>query len=151
MANVNRYVPSLRPSMLDPDGFNSVLRRFFGDSALEPMTAPLGWIPPCEITETKDTLVLTAELPGIPPEDVHLSLEDDVLTIRGERRSETRDQEAKVHLVERNYGSFARSFTLPRSVEAGRVTAEWRNGILTVTMPKSASAKGRVIDIAIQK
>lgn len=151
MANVTRYVPSLLPSMLEPDGFNSVLRRFFGENALEPMAAPLGWIPPCEITESKDDLVLMAELPGISPEDVHLTLEDDVLTLRGERKSETKGQDAKVHLLERSYGSFARSFTLPRSVDASRVRAEWRNGILTVTMPKTAVAKGRVIDIAVQK
>lgn len=151
MAHVTRYVPSLLPSMLDPDGFNSVLRRFFGENALEPMAAPLGWVPPCEITETPEALVLTAELPGISPEDVHVTLEDDVLTLRGERKENLHEADAKRHLVERSYGTFARSFTLPRSVEAARVQAEWKNGMLTVRMPKAANAKGRVIDIAIQK
>lgn len=151
MANVTRYVPSLLPSMMDPDGFNSVLRRFFGESALEPMVAPLGWIPPCEITETPDALVLSAELPGIAPEDVQVALEDDVLTLRGERKMAPRENDAKVHLVERSYGVFARSFTLPRTIDAARVKAEWRNGILTVTLPKSAAAKGRVININVER
>jgi HSP20 family protein len=136
--------------MMDPDGFTAVLRRFFGENMMDPMVAPLGWIPPCEITESPETLVLVAELPGIAPEHVQLSLEGDILTLRGERTIAKSSPESKVHLTERNYGTFVRSFTLPRSVDAARVRAEWRDGVLTVTMPKTAASAGRVIDITVQ-
>jgi HSP20 family protein len=151
MANVTRFVPSLLPSMMEPDGFNAVLRRYFGERMADQMVAPLGWIPPCEITESPDALVLVAELPGVAPEAVQVSLEGETLTLRGERVVPKPEPEARVHLYERHHGTFVRSFMLPRSVDATRAKAEWKNGVLTVMMPKTAATKGRVIDIAIQK
>lgn len=151
MAHVTRYVPSLLPSMMDPDGFNAVLRRFFGERMVDPMVAPLGWIPPCEITESPEMLVLVAELPGVAPDAVQLSLEGNILTLRGARAVEKPLPEATVHLYERSYGAFVRSFNLPRSIDAERVKAEWKHGVLTVTMPKTTADKGRVIDIAVLK
>lgn len=150
MANINRYTPTLLPSLLEPDGFNAVFRRFLGENLLEPKAMPLAWMPACELTENGDHLVLVAELPGVKPEEVHLTVEGDVLTLRGEKLEVRKEQEEKFHLYERNYGSFTRSFVLPRPIDATKVEAEWKNGILTVKMPKTAAAKGRVVNITVR-
>ena len=132
------------------------MRRFFDepdfglfDTALAPTT--LGWMPAMEITESANELVLTAELPGMERKDVDVSVEEGVLTIRGEKLEERKEGEEgkKFYLSERNYGAFERSFTLPRTVDASKVAADFTKGILTVHMPKSAETKpkGRKIEI----
>jgi HSP20 family protein len=105
------------------------------------------WIPAVNVDETKDELVLTAELPGLSEEDVEIELENNILTIKGEKMEETREDEARVHLFERRYGSFLRSFTLPRTVNAEGIEARFRDGVLVINMPKVAEAKGRKIAV----
>lgn len=151
MANLSRYTPTLMPSLLEPEGFNAVIRRFLGENLLEPKAMPLAWMPACELTEDKDRLVLVAELPGVKPEDVHVSVEGEVLTLRGEKSVERTREAEKYHLYERDYGTFTRSFVLPRPIDAAKVEAEWADGVLTVTMPKTTAAKGRVVDVAVRK
>lgn len=139
------------------DEMQNRLRRFFnegfpGDTL--PMTEPLGWLPVVEIVEKDDELLLTAELPGMAKEDVEVVFEDDVLMIRGEKKDEKREKEEKegfrYHLWERSYGSFQRAFTLPRTIDATRILADFKDGVLTVHLPKTAQAqaKGRKIEIA---
>ncbi len=108
---------------------------------------PLEWTPPVDITERDDALVLTAELPGMGKDDVEVELENNVLTLRGEKRSEHEEKEEGRHVYERQYGQFTRSFTLPRSVDADRIHARFRDGVLTVTMPKLERSGGKKIDI----
>jgi HSP20 family protein len=129
------------------------MRRMFGDAfATEFANQPVGWMPAVEIGETTDNIVVTAELPGMTEKDVQVEFEDDTLTLRGEKTEERKEGNGgkKFHLYERTYGAFRRSFTLPRVVNGEKVSAEFKNGILTVTLPKTAQAKarGRTIPIA---
>ena len=115
--------------------------------------SPIGWMPAMEITETPAELVISAELPGLERKDVDLSVEEGLLTISGEKAEEKTEgaDEKKFHLWERTYGSFQRSFSLPRDVDASKINAVFKNGVLKIHMPKSseAKAKGRKIDIAV--
>jgi len=111
------------------------------------------WFPAVNVEETADELVLTAELPGMSHEDIDLEVENSVLTISGEKLNEREEssEERKYHLWERNYGSFQRSFTLPRTVDAEKIDARFENGILHIHMPKQEEAKGRKISIRSEK
>ena len=106
------------------------------------------WNPSVDIYENKDHIVLEAELPGMSREDFDLSVENNVITLRGERRFEKEDETDNYHRVERSYGSFTRSFTLPQTVSADGAKAEYRNGVLRVTLPKREETKARRIEIA---
>lgn len=105
------------------------------------------WLPAVDIRETDDSLVLTAELPGLSKEDVDITLERNILAIRGERRFEKEDKEENYHRIERSYGTFARSFTLPSNVTPEGVTANFENGVLRIVVPKAEEAKPRKVDI----
>jgi HSP20 family protein len=109
------------------------------------------WIPPVDVTEDNDTVRITAELPGIGPEDVKINLENNVLTISGEKTQETREEGRRPQRYERVYGSFERSFTVPSSVDAERIEATCDNGVLAVTLPKSENAKPRAINVAVKR
>jgi HSP20 family protein len=115
-----------------------------------PMPSSAGtWAPAVSVEETQDELVLTAELPGVKPEDVDVELENNILTIRGEKREQRKeeDENRRYHLWERTYGSFQRAFTLPRTVRAEDISAEFSEGLLRIRMPKAAEAKSRRIQI----
>lgn len=107
------------------------------------------WMPAVEVSDSDDEIVLTAEMPGLTREDVQIEVENDVLRIHGEKKEVTeRDEEdGEVRVSERRYGAFSRSFALPASVDAGDVTAEMKNGVLTVRLPKTELARGRRIEI----
>ena len=109
-----------------------------------------GWSPSMNVEETKDELLLTAELPGLAEENISIELEDNVLSISGEKTEERTegDEERRYHLWERRYGSFKRTFTLPRTVSGEGIRADFENGVLRVHMPKAPEAKGRKIEIA---
>ena len=106
------------------------------------------WNPSVDIYENNDQIVLEAELPGMNREDFELTIENNVVTLRGERRFEKKEDTDNYHRVERSYGSFTRSFTLPQTVSGDTATAEYRNGVLRVTLPKREEAKARRIEIA---
>ena len=105
------------------------------------------WSPSVDIYENKDQIVLEAELPGMKREDFDLSVENNVVTLRGERHFEKKDDSDNYHRVERAYGNFTRSFTLPNTVTAEGATAEYTNGVLRVTLPKREDTKARRIEI----
>ncbi len=107
------------------------------------------WTPSVDIFENKDNLVIEAELPGMKPEDVNVSIENNVLSLHGERRFEKKDEGGNVHRVERAYGSFTRSFTLPPTVSSENVNAVFDNGVLKLTLAKREEAKPRRIEIKI--
>jgi HSP20 family protein len=100
------------------------------------------WSPAVDILETDSDLILRADLPGIDPKDVEVQFENGTLTLRGERKFESR--------VERVYGSFVRSFALPRTLDAEKVEAHYRNGVLEVKLPKRPEAKPKQIKVAVQ-
>lgn len=123
--------------------FSTNLNRAFGDEGI----GRGAWAPSVDIYENKDQIVLEAELPGMKQEDFDLSIENNVITLRGERRFEKTDDSDNYHRVERSYGSFTRSFTLPQTVSAEDAKAEYNNGVLRVTLPKREEAKSRRIQI----
>ena len=104
-------------------------------------------MPAVDVEETADELTLTAELPGLSRDDVEIELENNILTVRGQRSETKTSEERRFHVWERRYGSFQRSFTLPRTVSADGISAEFEDGLLRVHMPKAAEAKGRRIEI----
>lgn len=106
-----------------------------------------GWSPSVDIYESETQVILEAELPGMKREDFDLSIENNIITLKGERRFEKKDEGDNYHRVERAYGSFTRSFNLPRTISTEDIKAEYKNGILTVTLQKKEEAKARKIEI----
>jgi HSP20 family protein len=105
------------------------------------------WLPPVDVFEDKEGIKLTAELPGVKAEDVKISLENQTLTLRGEKKQIAEETVEKVHRYERSYGSFERTFTLPSTVVCEKIQATFEDGILTVTLPKVEKAKPREIPV----
>src|SRR5687768_4143320 len=105
------------------------------------------WAPRVDIWEDKEKLNLEAELPGMSRDDFEISVENNVITLRGERRFENKVEGENYHRIERSYGSFTRSFTLPQTVTAEGARAEFNNGILSVTLPKREETKARKIEV----
>jgi HSP20 family protein len=124
--------------------FSTNLSRAFGDEGI----ARGAWMPNVDIYENKDQIVLEAELPGMNREDFDLSIENNIITLRGERRFEKKDEGDNYHRVERAYGTFTRSFTLPQTVSAEGAGAEYKNGVLRVTLPKREEVKARRIEVS---
>lgn len=132
--------------------FHEELERLFnlplaGTTVADGTTVP--WVPALEVYEQKDNYVVKVELPGVNKEDVKLSLEQGSLTISGERKNETKTEATEVYHCERFYGRFQRTVNLPESVAANHVKAAYKDGVLTVTLPKSEEAKPKQIDIAL--
>ena len=143
------------PAMPGFDEMETRMRKMMDDMITGPDagTATIGWMPAMEVTELPTELIVSAELPGLEKKDVDISVDDDLLTISGEKVEEkTEGEEKKYHLWERTYGAFRRSFTLPRFVDASKINAEFKNGVLKIHMPKTSEsqAKGRKIEIAVK-
>jgi HSP20 family protein len=124
--------------------FSTSFSRSFGDEGM----ARGAWTPSVDIYESQDQIVLEAELPGMNREDFEVTVENNVLTLRGERRFEKREESDNYHRVERAYGGFSRSFTLPQTVSPDGATAEYKNGVLRVVLQKREEVKARRIEIA---
>ena len=105
------------------------------------------WAPAADVYETADNIVVKAELPGVDPKDLEVRVEDNTLFLNGERKLEKEVKEENYHCIERSYGSFTRSFALPSSVDADKTSAEYKDGVLTLTMPKREEAKHKTIKI----
>ena len=124
------------------------LNRLFGEAGQGEAVQRPFWTPAVNVEETKDELLLTAELPGMDIDDIQIEVENNILSLRGEKREEREEKDdRRYHLWERCYGSFERSFTLPRTVKAEAITAHVKDGILHVQMPKAPEAKSRTISI----
>jgi len=105
------------------------------------------WQPACDVFEDTDAVKIVAELPGVKPEDVKLSLENNLLTIRGEKKQEAEERNERVHRYERSYGSFERAFMLPSTVDGDKISADYRDGVLTIMVPKVERARPREIPV----
>lgn len=134
------------------DRLNRVISRPEGGSVngngQEAMAVP-DWVPTVDISETEAEYAIHAELPGVKKEAVKVTMENGVLTIQGERRQEQTENVRRHHRIERAYGRFARSFTLPDTVDAGKVRAEYADGMLHLHLPKSDKAKPKQIEVKI--
>jgi len=106
------------------------------------------WIPPVDIMEEKDRILMTAELPGFKESDIEIQMEGNLLTLRGERKSEVEKEGRTFHRMERSYGQFVRSFTLPNNVDRERIQAKFSNGLLEIELPKREEAKPKQIKIS---
>ena len=107
------------------------------------------WMPTVDVSETENSFEIRAELPGVSEKDVNVSVTDNLLTIKGEKRHEEEAEDKNYHRVERRYGSFQRSFTLPRHVETSDIKAGYSDGVLTLTIPKAEIAKPTEIPITV--
>jgi HSP20 family protein len=105
------------------------------------------WAPSMDVSETKESLVCKVEVPGMEQKDIQISLQENLLTIKGEKRQEKEEKDEHFHRIERSYGAFTRSLRLPVAVDAGKVTATVKSGVLTVTLPKTPAAKGTTIPV----
>ena len=124
---------------------------FFLEGGLRRRTEEAGeWLPSLNVAETKNELVVKAEVPGMDPKDIDISLSDGVLTIKGEKKQEKEEKEADYHLVERSYGVFTRSIPLPQEVESDKISASYKGGILKITLPKSEETKKKEIRIKVE-
>ena len=115
----------------------------------EPVLA--NWTPTSDVIETKDDIVIKSELPGIEEKDVNIEIENGMLSIKGERKAEKETEEKGYRRIERAYGSFFRTFTLPPNVEAEKIFASLSNGLLEVHMPKKEGAKPRTVKVEVKK
>ncbi len=129
--------------------FDRVFDNVWGDSDFVTDAEAGGrtWLPAVDIYENDDAFVATADLPGLKKDEIDISIEDNVLTVSGERKFEKSEGEGTFRRVERSYGTFRRSFTLPRGVDATKVDARSEAGVLTLTLPKSEIAKSRKIQV----
>jgi len=130
---------------------NRMFDRFFrGGEVDESELTPSTWLPAVDLVEKDNKFVAKVELPGVKKDDVKITLSDNILTVRGEKKEEKETRESNYHRLERSYGSFQRSFTLPTTVENDKVDAEYKDGILTITLPKAEEAKRKQIDVKVK-
>jgi HSP20 family protein len=108
------------------------------------------WLPSLDLLETKNEFVIKAEVPGMTPKDIDISLAEGILTIRGEKKQEKEEKEENYHFVERGYGSFNRSIRLPGEVQSNKIKAAYKDGILRVTLPKTEETKKKEIKIKVE-
>ena len=145
--NTTRYNP-FQPVRSMQDEINRLFSNNLGPQWEDQGIGRGVWNPLVDIYENKDQISLEVELPGMTKEDIQLTFENNVLTLSGERRFEKKDEEQNYHRVERLYGTFTRSFTLPNTVSGEGITAEYRDGVLRLSLPKKEEVKARRIEIA---
>lgn len=132
------------------DPFSSL--RVFEDAVTRMLNEPRAnrpWSPAVDIFETENELVLRADLPDVKLENIDVRVENETLTIKGERRFEQKEDTKGFHRIERSYGTFVRSFSVPSSVENDKVGASYKDGVLTVTLPKKETAKPRQVKVQV--
>ncbi len=127
-----------------------LLEESFGRTRREEGLVSGAWTPAVDIYETENSLVVTAEIPGISEKDIEVKIENNQLIIKGERKFEKEAKEENYHRIERVYGSFYRSFSLPNTVDHDKVKAEYKNGVLKITMGKREEVKPKQIKIEVE-
>ncbi len=124
--------------------FDSLFSDFKGENSFV-----AEWAPRVDVMEHKDSYLIKAELPGVDKGDVKITVQENVLTIRGEKKQEKEEKELNMHRIERSYGSFERAFSLPANVKSEKIDASFRDGVLTVTLPKVEEAKPKEIEVKV--
>lgn len=128
-------------------GLRREMNRLF-DDVLSRTTPTTAWVPPVDVREDEGNIALALELPGVRPEDVEVTADNGILTVRGTKQAERKEEdENQYHLIERSYGSFVRQFRLPKGVDDSKITANFEHGVLTVTVPKTALPQPKRIQI----
>ncbi|MCX7984007.1 MAG: Hsp20/alpha crystallin family protein [Bacteroidetes bacterium] len=129
---------------------NRMFDSFFRGWRDEEETSLAQWSPAVDIAEKDDAYIVKVELPGVEKDDVKVTLESNVLTIRGEKKFEKETKKENYHRIERCYGSFNRSFTLPSTVKSDKIDATYKDGVLTITLPKAEEAKPKQIEVKVK-
>jgi HSP20 family protein len=148
LTRFNRFDP-----FEDLDTLKNQFDRFFArlNPELEEGTLNTPWIPAADIVETKDAIFIKTELPGLNEKDIKVEMDNGLLTIRGERKLEKETTEKGYRKIERSYGKFVRTFTLPPTVEFNKINAAYTNGLLELEIPKKEEAKPKTINIEVKK
>ena len=146
--SVNRWDPLAEMADLQR-WFDQGFGDFFGRTPLGMASVESAWSPVVNVHETKDQFLVKAELPGLKQEEIEVSIEDDTLTLKGERKRETEVNENEYHRIERSYGTFQRSIVLPASVDASGVKASYKDGVLEIQLPKKEEAKPKAIKVEV--
>ena len=137
-----RWDPIRELAAMEVDRLNNMFSNFYGEGLSR------GWVPPVDVYETEQhEIVIKAELPDMKREDIGVTFENDVLTLKGERKVEQEISRDRFQRLERFQGTFSRSFTLPATVDAGRISATYKNGVLTVRLPQREEAKPKQIEV----
>lgn len=132
------------------DEMNRLFDDFFGRPLVRTEWTEGVWSPSVDVSEDKDNVIVKTEMPGMKKEDVKISIQDNVLTLKGAKKQEKEEKDANYHRIERSYGSFCRSFALPTSVKADKVKASYKDGVLNITLPKTEEAKPKEIPVSIE-
>ena len=153
-----RRKTELAPTPADADPFRALQRRM--DRLFDDFAGDYRWpfangrgapTPSIDVSETDTEMTVDAELPGVEENDIDVTLTDNLLTIRGEKKQEKEEKKKDYHLTERSYGSFSRSMTLPFDADPAKIKASFKDGVLTITLPKPPEVKAKVKKIAIGK
>jgi len=140
-----RWDPAAELAGMEIDRLNRMFAEFYGEQMGR------SWMPPVDIYETeKHEVVLKAELPDVKREDINLTFENGVLTLKGERKFDQETKKDQYHRRERRYGAFSRSFTVPNTVDATRISAAFKDGLLTITLPQREEAKPKQISVNVE-
>jgi HSP20 family protein len=134
------------------EGIQTRLNHMFGDSptrAFDDDRFFANWAPPVDIQETEKEYIVKADLPDVKKEDVKIEIDEDVLTVEGERKQEKEEKDKRFHRTERSYGRFVRRFALPTHVDGTAVKAEFKDGVLNVHLPKTEAAKPKAIEVKV--
>ncbi len=150
MAELVRWDP-FREMVSLRDAMDRLLEEAFTRPLSLNMSETLGWMPRVDMYQTDNEVVVKATVPGVKPEDLHITITGDVLTIRGEIKAEEEVKDAAYHLRERRYGTFSRSLPLPVPVLADKAKAEFENGILILTLPKAEEVRPKTIEVKAKK
>jgi HSP20 family protein len=129
---------------------NRMFDSFFNHGLQDEDSAQTAWTPAVDIAEHDDEYLVKVELPGVNKDDVKITLESNILTIRGEKKQEKETKKENYHRVERNYGSFQRSFTLPTAVKSDKIDASYKDGVLMVSLPKAEESKPKQIEVKVK-
>jgi HSP20 family protein len=148
MTVLTRWEPFREFSTLQ-DRLNRLFRESYGPEGREESLTTTGFAPPVDVYEDEHNVTLKIEVPGIDEKDIDVRIESNVLTVHGERKFEKEEKEENFRRVERQYGSFTRTFTLPTTVDAEKVSAHYDKGILKVALPKKAEAKPKQIKVNV--
>jgi HSP20 family protein len=131
------------------DEMNRLFDSFSRGTELQSVTEG-SWAPAVDIHESKESIVIDAEVPGVDQNDIKVSITDNILTIQGEKKQQKTVEEENFHRVERFYGAFSRSFNLPAGVKADQIKASFKDGVLKIILPKSEEAKTKVINVEVK-
>lgn len=127
--------------------FNRIFDNFFGNQGVLRSRTDSAWAPPIDVVDADDHVEFRAEVPGLSEDDVHVSVTENVLTIKGEKKSVSEDKNTDYRLIERSYGQFQRSFSLPRNLRTDDIDASFKRGVLTISVPKTKKEEAKEIPI----